>query len=234
MRDSVSARCSRCGCKSCICGTDKDLMFEDFKESVYLSPHPFKPNIELAREVMKRTSEIAKAVGPVEPLPNWKGYPLELIGEIMPVNESKIKDTNPKDAVGIKKVPFSTISGPVMAELGLAMLEGARKYARHNYRVAGIRASVYFDAAARHLIKWYEGEDIDPDSGLNHVIKAIASLHVLRDAMIFEKWVDDRPPALPNSNEFWAKLNELAAEIIKRHQDVPDPYTEKNKDDPRS
>src|SRR5437879_6154887 len=95
-----------------------------------------------------------------------------------------LKDTKPKDAMGMKKVPFSTISAPVMAELGVAMLEGALKYGRHNYRVIGVRASVYYDAVmARHMPCWWEGEDEDPDSGLSHVTKAIASLVVLRDAM---------------------------------------------------
>jgi len=52
------------------------------------------------------------------------------------------KDTNPKDACGTKKVPFSVLPWQVLAEIGLALLEGARKYGRHNYRVAGVRASV--------------------------------------------------------------------------------------------
>ena len=94
------------------------------------------------------------------------------------------KPTNPKDTVGIKKAPMSTVSAPVMIEVGLAMMEGARKYGRHNYRAIGIRASVYFDASMRHLLSWWEGEDIDPDSGLSHITKAISSLMVLRDAMI--------------------------------------------------
>ncbi len=139
---------------------------------------------------------------------------------------SEFKDTNPKDAVGIKKVPISTVSAPVMFELGLAMLEGARKYARHNYRISGIRSSVYVDAASRHLLKWWEGEDDDPDSGLSHITKALASLMVLRDAMVYDKCIDDRPPALPNSNEYWQKLNNLAAKIIERYPDAPDPYTQ--------
>lgn len=140
--------------------------------------------------------------------------------------DKECKDTNPKDAVGIKKAPISTVSGPVMLELGLAMLEGARKYGRHNYRVSGIRTSVYVDATFRHLIKFWEGEDVDPDSGLSHVTKAIASLMVLRDAMIFDKWTDDRPPALPNSNEYWTKLNELAAKIIKQYPEAVNPFTQ--------
>lgn len=61
------------------------------------------------------------------------------------------KPTNPKDSVGIRKAPMSTVSAVVMAEVGVAMLEGAAKYGRHNYRAVGVRASVYYDATLRHL-----------------------------------------------------------------------------------
>jgi len=126
----------------------------------------------------------------------------------------EIKDTNPKDACGIKKVPFSTVSMPVMAEVGLAMLEGALKYGRHNYRVVGVRASVYFDALMRHMGAWWEGEDIDPDSGLSHVTKAIATLVVLRDSMIRNKLCDDRPPKCYPG---WVNaLNTRAAGLVEK------------------
>jgi hypothetical protein len=141
------------------------------------------------------------------------------------------KDTNPKDAVGVRKAPISTVPGTVLAELGLALLEGDRKYGRHNYRIFGVRASVYRDAAWRHINKWWEGEDIDPDSGLNHVIKAIASLTVLRDAMIRENWKDDRPPKSPDG--FFATLDIKAGEIIDRYPDAVLPFTELNKSESR-
>jgi hypothetical protein len=124
------------------------------------------------------------------------------------------KPSNPKDIVGTRKAPFSTTSAAVMAEVGVAMLEGAAKYGRHNYRAVGVRASVYYDATLRHLFSWFEGEDIDPDSGMHHVTKALASLMVLRDAMIQGKCTDDRPPS---SQEFYARLNQKAAEIIDKH-----------------
>lgn len=133
------------------------------------------------------------------------------------------KDTNPKDAVGIRKAPISTVSGPVVLELGLAMLEGARKYGRHNYRTSGVRASVYYDATFRHIVKWWEGEDIDPDSGLNHITKAIASLMVLRDAMIYGKVIDDRPPSVDAS--IWDKLNDKAVKIMEKYPDAKEPFT---------
>ncbi len=137
----------------------------------------------------------------------------------------KKKETNPKDAVGVKKVPMSVVPcGPLM-EIGLAMLEGARKYSRHNYRSAGVRASVYYDAALRHLMDWYEGTDIDPDSGLNHITKALATLVVLRDSMIKGNWTDDRPPKM---EEGWLQeLNQKAAEIIEKYPDAKQPVVNK-------
>jgi hypothetical protein len=118
---------------------------------------------------------------------------------------------------------MSTVSCAVLAEVGVAMLEGASKYGRHNYRAVGVSASVYYDATLRHLFGWWEGEDIDPDSGLSHVTKAIASLVVLRDAMIQSKFTDDRPP---RSVPFYPALNAGAADIVNRYADrKPKHYT---------
>ena len=144
-----------------------------------------------------------------------------------PVNVDR-KDGNPKDAVGIKKIPFSTASELVTAEVNVGMMEGARKYGRHNYRVSGVRASVYYDATRRHLSAWWEGEDIDPGSGLSHITKAICSLYVLRDAMINDMWNDDRPPKAP---EKWMNdLQKVVDEIFEKYPESLPPYTEKAKD----
>lgn len=135
------------------------------------------------------------------------------------------KPSNPKDAMGILKVPLSTIPIPVLWELGLAMLEGALKYGRHNYRVVGVRASVYYDAVmARHLPAWWEGEDIDPLSGVNHVTKAIASLVVLRDSMIRGNWVDDRPPK--SDPALIEQYNQKVKELLEKYPNPVAPYTE--------
>jgi len=148
------------------------------------------------------------------------------------VSSSVVKESNPKDAVGIEKTPFSTLPFPVIAELGVALLEGALKYGRHNYRAIGVRASVYVDATLRHVGSFWEGENVDPDSGLSHVTKAIASLVVLRDAMIRNKMVDDRPVGTMG---FFAKLNVKVKELLARYPEPkapfladrePDQYTE--------
>ena len=134
------------------------------------------------------------------------------------------KDANPKDACGTAKVPRSTVSAVVIGEVGLAMLEGARKYGRHNYRVAGVRASVYYDATNRHLDAFWEGVDVDPDSGIHHLSKAIASLMVLRDSIIQRNWIDDRPPKSPPG--WQQELNAKAAAILAKIPDSAPAMTE--------
>ncbi|AAN12816.1 endolysin; inhibits RNA polymerase [Mycobacterium phage Omega] len=135
------------------------------------------------------------------------------------------KDTNPKDAVGTGKVPFSTVPSEVIAELGLVMLEGSRKYGRHNYRSAGVRASVYFDAAMRHLTRWWEGEDLDPDSGMPHLIHAMACCAVVRDSEFRGNWTDDRPPRL--KKDWMVELNDKAKAIVEKYPDPVPAHTEK-------
>lgn len=137
-----------------------------------------------------------------------------------------VKDTNPKDAVGVKKGrSFSSMSWHVNRLVGLGMLEGARKYGRHNYRIAGVRSSVYFDATLEHLTSWWEGEDIDKDSGLSHIIKAICSLYVLADAEISGMLNDDRPPRRKDITEFKAMAQKLVDEIFERTPNAVAAYT---------
>lgn len=137
------------------------------------------------------------------------------------------KPSNPKDIVGIRKVSLSVLPTPVMWEVALGMTEGALKYGRHNYRAIGVRASVYYDATQRHLTDWWEGQDLDPESGLNHITKAISSLTVLRDAMIRDMWEDDRPPATDPA--FLQDLNARASLLVDKYADrSPKHYTNKN------
>lgn len=134
------------------------------------------------------------------------------------------KETNPKDAIGITKSPLSVIPKPFLHELGLAFLEGALKYGSNNWRTAGIRYSVYYDAIQRHLSAWWEGEDIDPDSGLPHPVKAAACLAILADAMRRGNANDDRPPKTPAG---WLDdINARARDLLERYPEPVKPITE--------
>lgn len=141
------------------------------------------------------------------------------------------KPSNPKDRIGVTKVPLlSVMSSQVMGEVALGMLEGALKYGRHNYRAVGVRASVYGDAALRHVAAWWEGQDIDPASGLSHITKAISCLMVLRDSMMQENWVDDRPPHAKNQN--W--VDDLSAQtklLLEKFPKPEAPWTQERLDE---
>lgn len=111
------------------------------------------------------------------------------------------------------------------------MLEGALKYGRHNYRTVGVRASVYYDAALRHLTSFWEGQDIDPDSGLPHIVKAVACLYVLRDSQRMGNWVDDRPPAMPDSDIWVSLMNEQATYLLAKYPDPKPAHVNKKEEE---
>lgn len=130
--------------------------------------------------------------------------------------ESNVKESNPKDAIGAMKAKLSVVPSGVLFALGNAMLEGMCKYGRHNYRGVGVRASIYYDAAMGHMMDWWEGQEIDPESGELHLVKAMASLAVAIDAIQQGMMHDDRPP---RSRVFKADFSPNARAIIERHKD---------------
>jgi len=152
--------------------------------------------------------------------------PMEKAG--LDLADRQVKDSNPKDGCGAKKPPLSYIPRPVLYEVGNALFEGSRKYGAFNWRIAGVRASIYQDACGRHLDAWVEGQDLDPDSGIHHISKAIAGLIVIRDAMICDKFVDDRPPSAPA--DWMEKAQAQTDAIIERHPTSKAPYTQIRKD----
>lgn len=107
------------------------------------------------------------------------------------------KPTNPKDAIGAGKLPLELVPDTLPVFAALAFFEGASKYGRFNWRVAGVRASIYRAAAGRHLAKWWNGEDRDPRTGVPHLASVIACCGIILDAEFCGKLTDDRPPPAP-------------------------------------
>lgn len=108
------------------------------------------------------------------------------------IDRAELKPTNPKDIVGSDKLPLHLWPETATALGCLGLLDGALKYGRSNWRAVGVRASIYVDACRRHLNKWFEGEDMDPDSGLPHLSHALACLAIVVDAGAAGKLNDDR------------------------------------------
>lgn len=73
------------------------------------------------------------------------------------------------------KPMVSLVPTAPLLEVAKVLTFGASKYDAHNWR-AGINYSRLYDAVLRHLLASKEGEDQDPESGLNHLAHATCGL----------------------------------------------------------
>jgi hypothetical protein len=106
--------------------------------------------------------------------------------------DNNLKSTNPKDIVGSDKMPMHLFPNTAIIYGTLGLLEGMLKYGRTNWRFAGVRASIYYDALMRHMQAWFEGEENAPDSGLPHLAHALACIAIIIDAKEAGLLKDDR------------------------------------------
>ena len=69
---------------------------------------------------------------------------------------------------------------------------GAKKYEDRNWE-RGIKFSRCLGAALRHITAWWEGEELDPESGIHHLAHAICELlFLLAFSLRNMKEFDDR------------------------------------------
>lgn len=119
-------------------------------------------------------------------------------GVMMPVtpkvDSQLLPDDNPKSQFGVKKAPsFSVIPMTAILVEGQVMALGAAKYGPFNWREKNVAASVYIDAAMRHLTAFNAGEDNDPESLVSHCGHVRACMGILIDAIEQGCLIDDRP-----------------------------------------
>ena len=107
------------------------------------------------------------------------------------------KETNPKDAIGSTKAALQLVPAAGNYYAAEAFLEGALKYGAWNWRVAGVRASIYYAALISHVNKWWNGQNRDPETLVHELGSARACLDILIDAIECEMLKDDRPPRMP-------------------------------------
>lgn len=133
--------------------------------------------------------------------------------------ESQIesKPSNPKDTAATTRLDLSLFPATARAYGALAMVEGDQKYGGYNYREIGVSASIYYAAAARHLDKWYNGEDVDPKTGVPHLASALASIAVIIDGIENKNWTDDRPPSM----DLTKLLTEFEGKVAHLHKVFP-------------
>lgn len=135
------------------------------------------------------------------------------------------KPTNPKDRAATARIDLGLFPDTAVVYGALAMTEGDLKYGAYNYRDAGVAASIYRASVARHFAEWWNGEDLDPRTGVPHLASALAGIAVLIDATVLNKLNDDRPPKSPVGD----LIRDLEAKVKHLQGLFPNPpgrYTE--------
>jgi len=90
------------------------------------------------------------------------------------------------------KPPLDKLIWTVLEGDAYIHAHGAEKYGERNWREQPILASTYEGAILRHFLAWAQGEDIDPDSGRNHLYHIRACCAVVLDSMEHGTLIDDR------------------------------------------
>ncbi len=133
--------------------------------------------------------------------------------------KSKAATTNPKDLIGVTKVPlFSVVPPASLIYEGLAMQDGARKYGPFNWRSKKVILSIYLDALGRHVLAFVDGEEFAADSKKPHLAHAKACLGIIIDAMETGNLIDDRPPRGPAADllERWKRHAPTTEAVLGR------------------
>ena len=81
------------------------------------------------------------------------------------------------------KLSYTLLPFKALTEVVKVLEFGKLKYAKDNWQKVPNAKERYIDAAFRHLISYYEGETIDPESGLHHLAHATCCL-------LFVIWFD--------------------------------------------
>ena len=102
-------------------------------------------------------------------------------------------DTNPKTAFGQAKLCLSDTPVHSIRMLAAVHANGAAKYGSFNWRDDIVSSTVYYNAALRHLMAWFEGEDMDPESGLPHEAHVMTCMSIIMDARHHATLNDNRP-----------------------------------------
>ena len=104
---------------------------------------------------------------------------------------------------GRKLARFDLIPVEPLIALAEQYGRGAEKYADRNWE-RGHPWGITFAALNRHLWLWWNGEDIDPESGANHLDAVMWHAFALREFHVKHPEMDDRPkpgPGLDSDQE---------------------------------
>lgn len=89
------------------------------------------------------------------------------------------------------KIQVELLSSTWLLGVASVLTFGAKKYAAHNWR-KGIVSSRLLGACLRHVLAYLGGEDLDPESGLSHLLHASCCLQFAYELSQTRPDLDDR------------------------------------------
>ncbi len=114
---------------------------------------------------------------------------------------SNKKDKNTEELLekeGVKfdgeKVRVELLPVSAIRAYGGILTHGAKKYSDRNWE-KGMKWSRLYGACLRHLTAFWDGENLDPESGYHHLASAIFNIGGLIEFTITKPDLDDRPNA---------------------------------------
>jgi len=139
--------------------------------SVYLFDRPWNRSAEYAARVWS-WSEFVGIVERCEGLTQWEK---DLgLAEVM-TKEQMLEEVRVTSATGGEKgqklARLGSLDPQALLEVGKVAGFGEQKYSRLNY-MKGYDWNLSFDAMLRHSLSFWNGEDLDPESGLPHMAHA--------------------------------------------------------------
>jgi hypothetical protein len=101
---------------------------------------------------------------------------------------------NPKDKLGLKKVPLRLIPPAAYIYQSLTHHLGGlvKGYGPYNWRDSKVLYSVYLEAIFRHMLLAMDGEDMDDESLAPHEASILACCSIILDAKLNGNLIDDR------------------------------------------
>lgn len=121
----------------------------------------------------------------------------------------KALPANPKQHYGDKKLPLALVPFSFVAHVCVALFEGKEKYGLVNWRASKVEAMTYVSALSRHMMKWVNGERVDPVTKVHHLANAAACLAILLDAELNGSLIDNRPQACENTDKMIVELESV-------------------------
>jgi len=83
------------------------------------------------------------------------------------------------------KLPMHLIPKSTLDAIAEVLQMGAEKYSAHNWRKGLDWDAGVWSSLVRHAVSWHNGEDLDKESGLNHM------KHVLVNALFLVHYIEN-------------------------------------------